>query len=294
MAGFLSPEKPSRGLVCPQGAVSLFAVEAIVRRRPIGYVTWVMDDHLVRWRDGSWRYPPQLEELFGRHLRQAKAVFVISPAMGEFFQDRFGVASEVLFSPADTDGEPLWEVQGHDTNVRLAYFGTIWPWQLDALGVLAKELGRANAHLDIYPGARGVPLSLRMTGVRVRERVDPREVATVMRRYDAVVLPAGFDPSVRHLTELNIATKMSECLASGTVTLLVAPPYAAMVRFLESSGAAIIIRDTRDSAVVDAIKRVRSQSERRAVLQAARALVQARLCTAAMRRVWLEKTADLN
>jgi hypothetical protein len=98
-----------------------------------------------------------------------------------------------------------------------------------------------------------------------------------MRRYDAVVLPASFDPAMRHLSGLNIATKMSGCLASGTVTLLIGPRYAAMARFLEGSGAAVIVSDNMGSAVVDAVARLRNRGNRSAVLQSARNPVESHL-----------------
>ena len=293
-AFFPPSERPLRGLVCPQAATSLYAVEGLTKSRPIEYITWMMDDHLVRWRDGNWEYPPHIEDLLARHLRRARCVFVISPAMAEFFQERFGVESTVLFSPADIGGDPQWEVSHDGESARLGYFGAIGQWQLDALRLVAESLKSANASLDIYSADRSVPEPLRHPAVTARGRLRPADVVSTMRRYDAVVLPASFDPAMRHMSGLNIATKMSECLASGTVTLLIAPRYAAMVRFLDSSGGAVIVRDNIINAVVDAIAQLRNGSNRKAVLQSARNLVQSHLSTAAMRQVWLKGAARLN
>ena len=62
-----------------------------------------------------------------------------------------------------------------------------------------------------------------------------------MRTCDAVVLPISFGESDRNLCEFNVATKLSELLASGTVILAVGPEYAAMTKLLQSAGAAQIV-----------------------------------------------------
>ncbi len=114
-----------------------------------------------------------------------------------------------------------------------------------------------------------------------------------MRSYDAVVLPASFEPAVRAMSEFNIATKMSECLASGAVTLFVGPDYSAMGRFLEKHGAAVLVMDNAPSAVIGSIERLRSSQNRRAVLESAN-LVQSQMSVAAMHGIWLKGVARLN
>lgn len=283
-----------RGLVCPQAAISLYVVEDLAERRPVEYLTWIMDDHLVRWINGEWRYPPQLEELFAKHLRRAKCVFVISPAMSKFIHERFGVDSEVLFGPADPSGDPRWEIARDDNRIRLGYFGAVGRWQTDSLSLLANALETAGASLDIYAEDNCLPAPLQVHGVRRLGRIEPAEVPSAMREYDAVVLPASFDRSMRNMTELNIATKMSECLASGTVTLFVGPRYAAIARFLEGTGAALIISENTSAAVADAIAKLRSREHRVALLKSARNLVQSKLSIRAMHEIWRKGAAHLN
>lgn len=279
-------------LVCPQGAESLYAVEALLRRRQLQYVTWVMDDHLARWRDGALRYPPGLEVLFAKHLRGARSVFTISPAMAYFYRERFGVESRVLFGPATSLGPPVWSRPRAEHRVRLGYFGALGRWQLDALNVLARYLARADAELDVYSSSDPPP-TLQTSAVSFKGRLAPHEVSSTMRGYDAVVLPVSSAPELRHMSQLNIATKMSECLASGTVTLAIAPPYAAMVRFLEERGAAILVLEETASAVQAGIEQIRDDSTRRKLIEAARALAEGELSSAAMHSVWTEGIAPL-
>jgi glycosyltransferase involved in cell wall biosynthesis len=291
---FAGSKQVLRGLVCPQGVASLYTAEALSQMRPFHYVTWMMDDHLVRWHGDCWHYPPHIEELLARHLRRARAVFVISPTMGQYFRERFGIDSTVLFGPADVREEPRWETPRGDGGLRLGYFGAVEQWQLDALRLLADCLEPANAQLDIYTASVPDSKALRGSGVRFRERLQPGEIAAAMRDYDAVVLPASFDPAMRHITELSLATKMSECLASGTVSLLIAPPYAAMARYLAGTSAAVVVTEKSAASMGDALVRLRNPAERIAILQAARDLVKARLTTPVMRDIWMAGAARLN
>ena len=107
-----------------------------------------------------------------------------------------------------------------------------------------------------------------------------------MRAYDAVLLPVSFEDKLRNLSQLNVATKMSECVASGTVTMVVAPADAAMVNLLEPTGAAYIVCDPTTAALSDAVTKVRQPLIRQRILMAAQRLVAAQLSTAHMRSKW--------
>lgn len=121
----------------------------------------------------------------------------------------------------------------------------------------------------------------------LRGHLNSNSVIQMMRNYDAVVLPIGFSDALRHLSEFNIATKMSECLASGTATLVVGPKYAAMVKFLEPYQAAWIesnLTKTSLAANFEGILNLESRKER---LANAQHLVKRQLSVSAMRKRWL-------
>jgi len=287
-------DRPLRALVCPQGPHSLYAIEALGRLRPLEYVSWVMDDHLVRWHNDNWHYPADFEEMLRKHLKRARTVFVISPSMGEFFRERFGVESEVLFGSADLSAEPRWDVPQSDGHIRLGYFGALGPWQLDALVLLADGLAAANASLEIYTGNSALPEALQRPQVKLQGRIPPAQVPSTMRTYDAVVLPASFEPHMRNMTGLNIATKMSESLASGTVTFLIGPPYGAMTRYLEEAGAAVLVSNRDPGSVATAVASIRDMAFRKNILQSAQQLVESNLSSAAMRKIWHRGLARLS
>jgi hypothetical protein len=284
---FRGKKEVVRGLVCPAGFDSLYCVDAFSRFPEIEYVTWIMDDAFVRWDGDAWRYEKGVEGLLQRHLNRAKAVFTISPAMQAFFHSRFGVRSEVLFGPAEALASPVWQRPGRGETVRLGYFGALFPWQTDTLRLLAERLGSLNSVLDIYGGFESLPSCLNHPGVTFCGRIPPQQVRSVMQSYDAVVLPVSFEPQARNLSEFNIATKMSECLSSGTLTLAIAPPYAIMSKILQSEQAAVVVNETSSSALRDAIGRIRAETDRVKILRAAGRYVESALSSDAMRRVWL-------
>jgi hypothetical protein len=274
----------SRWLVVPQHVASVHVMNRLWRRRPVQYVTWLMDDHVIEWRNG-WRYSRRFEAEFAFHLQHAQQVFAISPAMARLYRDRFRVNAEVLFGSADAVSPPVYPSPSIPGPVRLCYFGAIRAWQRDALERLVAHLGVLDARLDLF-GLQDPPAQLRCQHVSVCAPVPANEVVPRMREYDGVVIPASFSEDHRNLTELNIATKMSECFASGTVPVVVAPAYAAMAKFAHENGGAVVISDFGDSAQLTALRNLKNVDFRARILGDARRVADNVCSTRAMRRTW--------
>jgi glycosyltransferase involved in cell wall biosynthesis len=283
---FFGGKETLRALVCPQGAPSIQVMESLRTRRNLRYITWMMDDHMVRYVSGRWTYPQEYRKLFKKHLCYADTVFVISPVLQEFYEREFGVKSEVLFGPADTGGPQVYEVPSGDGPLKVAYFGRMWDWQLDGLVRFASALEPGKQRLDVYSADSNLPARLRLPWVQAKGFLPADAVPATMRKYAAVLLPLSFSSAHRNLVELNIATKMSECLASGTVAIVFGPQYAAMVRFLESTGAACVMTEESlvDWPIISA--RLKNPEFRRQMLDAARRLLETELSTGRMRARW--------
>jgi hypothetical protein len=276
----------SSWLVVPQNRLSIHLMNRIFRTKRVDYVTWMMDDHVVRWNtDNGWYYPEGFEDEFRFHLQNARKVLVISPAMAGLYRDRFGVDSEVVFGPADPVDAPVHKSLEPSGPVRLCYFGALWNWQLDPLEELARNLPSLNATLDIFTHNE-VPPSLNGGMVNVQPAVPAQDVMHRMRQYDGVVIGASSKGQNRNLTELNISTKLSECLASGTVTVIIGPEYAAMVRFVRAYGGALVVSDFGDPTQLASLSRLKDSSFRERLLNQARNTAEAMCSVEAMRRVW--------
>lgn len=282
-----------RWLVCPQSDLSLYTIERFKKKGPVSYITWFMDDHLIRFNGNRWEYRREHRAAMQRHLQGARRVFVISPVLQDFYRSQFGVDSEVLFNPCDPVGEPVWDRRESCATLRFAYFGRVWLWQEDALARLAEFLDDGRVSLDVFSFQSRLPESLQRRGVTLRTGVPRDSVLHEMRKYDAIVLPIGFRSDLRHLSEFNIATKMSECLASGTITLAIGPEYSAMIRYLKPYNAAVTVTSLKSAEVQDALERIRDGAERRMVLENAQRLVAGELSCRAMRRKWLDGLACL-
>lgn len=276
----------SSWLVVPQNRFSIHVMNGIFRIKRVDYVTWMMDDHFVRWNtEKGWYYPEGFEDELRFHLQNARKVLVISPVMAELYRDRFGVDSEVVFGPADPVHAPVYESVEPSGPISLCYFGALWNWQLDPLEKLARHLTSLNATLDIFTHHE-VPASLSGGRVSVQPPVLPKDVIHRMRQYDGVVIGASSKEEDRNLTELSISTKLSESLASGTVTVVIGPEYAAMVRFVRAFGGALIVSDFEDSTQLASLSRLKETSSREQLLDQARNTVEATCSVEAMRRIW--------
>lgn len=272
-------------LVCPQSDLSLRVVGELRQVLEVSYVTWIMDDHLVRFINGEWTYRHDHRRAMERHLREAEAIFVISDALGDLYRRQFGVESTVLFGPCDPVGEPVWHPSAE--GLKLAYFGAVTEWQFDALAAVASSIRATPAAvLDVFSPSRPLPSAFRVRGVHEKAPVEKTDVVRAMRSYDAIVLPISFDPRMRHLSELNIATKMAECVASGTVTLVIGPEYSAMVRYLRANDAAVVVTSPAAEAIAAGLREVKNVRRRAEVLRSARELAVKELAAAPMRARW--------
>ena len=276
--------RQSSWLVVPQNIPSVLVMNRVFRSRPVDYITWLMDDHVIKWSNG-WYYPHGFEAEFAFHLRHARKVVVISPAMARLYRDRFDVDAEVLFSPADRVCSPVYQSSNPVGPVRLCYFGAIYWWQCDALERLVTQLAVVDATLDLF-SLHDPPAQFRSPRVSVRPPVPAKEVMSRMRGYDGVVIPASFHEDQRNLTELNIATKMSECFASGTVPVIVAPAYAAMAQFAREYGGAVIVSDFDDPVQVSALRNLKARDLREHILGQARRVAETVCSTSAIRSTW--------
>ncbi|HET7536578.1 MAG TPA: hypothetical protein VFJ90_09005, partial [Candidatus Didemnitutus sp.] len=90
----------------------------------------------------------------------------------------------------------------------------------------------------------------------------------------------------RSLTEFNIATKMSECYASGTVPVIIAPEYAAMVTFAKRKGGAVTISDFNDPGQVDVLRNLKSTELRKRILTEARQVALTECSNQVMKGRW--------
>lgn len=275
-------------LVVPQHHQSVLLTNILASKRNMRYCAWVMDDHVLRFnRNSGFHYPrpPYYEKAFKTFLSRAKCVFVISENMRQFYKKRFDIDSLVLFGPSDWSGQQAI-VSLPDGPIRLCYFGAVWKWQEDALEKLSNALGSLDATLDIYTFHKVPQTVADNKRIRIMEPVSSHLVKERMNQYDAVSILFGFSDEVRALSELNISTKLSECLASGIPTILVGPEYGAMTDFGRRHECCIILSDLTDQRQIEEFKIALHSPKREVLLEKASIVSQHITSTQAMRDIW--------
>ncbi|MBB5030971.1 glycosyltransferase family protein [Prosthecobacter vanneervenii] len=228
-------------LTSPQTTLAIRTMEKLKSLRSLSYVTWIMDDNWVQGDERSkWSYSPRVEVLLRTHLRNAEMVLTISQQMGEHYKRLFGVDFEVLFAPSPKNEirVPLDFVP----NRKLAYCGSLSIWPGDALSRLIPFLPELGYSLDIY-SHHSLPSNLQHSHVRKLPPLPAEDVQATMSKYDAVLLPIGFTSATSSYTNFNIATKMAECLGSGTVTIAIGPENAAMIRYFRTHNLGVCVSD---------------------------------------------------
>jgi hypothetical protein len=237
----------------------LDVIEQIYRRYSNEYITWVMDDHMVRWTKSGWMYPKNIESKFSLHLKNARLVYVISEAMVQFYKEKFDVESHVLFSPCDMVHAPAISSMIQGRPYRLVYFGSVGRWQNDALEFLLPSLNSGLAEIDIYTRSPELlPESFRaLPTCRICEPVPPSSITQKSSEYDAMLLPVSFKDELKNMSYFNVATKFSDCIGAQIPTIIIGPEESIMVKHAREYGAFFVIDANDPSKIEDALAKTR-------------------------------------
>jgi glycosyltransferase involved in cell wall biosynthesis len=282
----------AKWLFVPQSHRTVLVANQMLRRSPIRYVTWMMDDHVVKL-DSKRPYTSRFREAFARHLNEAAHVFVISEVMADFYHSEFGVRPTVLFGPAAEIGAGRF-LASPDGELRLAYLGAMSKWQKAPLIALAARLADVNARLDLYSHDPIYPELRTQPRVTHHGAVAADRVVAVNQDYDGVVIPISPEPGLRSMTRLNIATKMSECLASGTVSVVIGPSDAAMSEFVAARDAGLVCPFPLTTSWIARLALLRDEGFRRKVIINALEVARHELSVRAMQEHWISHTRSLS
>jgi glycosyltransferase involved in cell wall biosynthesis len=240
-------------LVIPQGNLSTDIVNSLYDKHQIKYIVWMMDDHLLKFKNGRWIYPRGYEKKFKKLLTNAYQVITISPQMADFYKKRFSVNSTIIFSGVDFQNFISYPSQLDSEKTTLAYLGSIHSWQTDAISMLFPLLDTNKVEIHIY-SHQNLPASLIRHGIFYKGALNHDELKTVIKFYDGILLPNSFDSKYRNMVEFNIATKMTEAIASGTVPVVIAPEYSAMSNFVKSRNLGIVVDSEEKITLLDDLK----------------------------------------
>ena len=206
----------------------------IARYFGVPLVAHVADDGLETEKGGAKASIAEL--LAGADVRVS-----ISEEMRQEYAQRYGVDSHVLHNGASED---LFAAAGapepRDGEFVVRYLGSIVPGQHFAA---IEDIAAAVRRLV----AAGVPVRFEMWGgswtrQHAESLVDGRSVVycgaigqaegyALLKSADLLTIPVSFDAQAFAKNRLSLPTKLAECLASGTPTLVYGPAGAAPVEF---------------------------------------------------------------
>ncbi len=277
-----------RLLVCPQGYISVRLTSRAVEELGAQYITWVMDDHPLKFGGASMRYRADYEAQWRDHLQKAHKIYVISDAMREFYRDMFGVDSDVLHGalPLRADTSAAASPRRANQGVRLGYAGSLSGWQQDPLELLADVARGVGAELHV--AGHELPRWLLKPAAVYRGQLAPEQAREMLAECDAVILPVSFSPEYTAMSRLNVATKLSELCACGRPILAIGPADAAMTRILLEHGAAVCVTSLSRKDLAMGVTSVLDKNVSRRVTANARRLFEKELNLENMQRRWQE------
>ena len=204
-----------------------------------------------------------------RVFRDSKHVFVMSEGMVELYRRNYpGLANCTAL--LHTFREPLPSFQAPPppgTTLKVGFCGTINDSCLEA----AQRLFRAVSKV---PGARVQfctrlsPSYLQKIGVWFdnSSHCTPArpELLQILSQMDFLLLPHGFTGRLAQVEyETIFPTKTIEYLISGRPILAHSPPGVFLTRFLKQHDCALVVEESSETALVDAIRRLQADAELR-------------------------------
>ena len=206
----------------------------IARHYGVPLVAHVADDGLEHQRGGVSASTQEL-------LKGAAARISISEEMRQEYANRYGVDSHVLHNGAADDlfADPD-PVDRRDDAFVVRYLGSIVPGQhfsaIEDIAAAVITLADAGVpvRFEIWGGSWTQQHAETLTDGRAvvyRGAVGKADGFALLKSADLLVIPVSFDEAAFSKNRLSLPTKLAECLASGTPTLVYGPAGAAPVEF---------------------------------------------------------------
>ncbi len=273
-------------LVSPQSLLAMDTMALLKARLPgLRYITWIMDELFAdRDETGQWDHPAAVKPVYQKHLNEANGIIVISEPMRELYCRLYGVDSEVIFSPAPDDSPAT--VPASPQGKKLAYFGSLHVWPADALERFSEPATSLGYTLCIHSFQRELPQKLQHPGVQLLPPLPPEDIPKQIPLYDGILVPIGFADNLQRSSCFNIPTKMSECLGSGNVTIVIGPENSATVRYVKETQTGITISDTDRAVVSQALEALQDEAQRNAIITRALTHTQGALSQASIHSKW--------
>jgi glycosyltransferase involved in cell wall biosynthesis len=231
----------------------------IARHFNVPLVAHVADDGLETERGGATTSIADL-------LARADVRVCISEEMRQEYAKRYGVDSHVLHNGASEDlFAPAAAAEQRDTEFVIRYLGSIVPSQhfsaIEDIAAAVRSLAGAGlpVRFEIWGGSWTQQHAEKLTDGRAvvyRGVIGQAEGFALLKSADLLTIPISFDAVSFSKNRLSLPTKLAECLASGTPTLVYGPPGAAPVEFCRRHRVGSFIDERSVDRVVACIRQM--------------------------------------
>jgi glycosyltransferase involved in cell wall biosynthesis len=218
----------------------------------------IVHDDWPRVADVAPQFRNWLDQRFGQVYRQAQSRFCVSPAMGRFYEERYGAPATVVYPSRTADcadfEEPPARLADREHQFTVVFAGTINSrGYVQALTAVQQAVERVNGRLVIF-GPLTVEAAeqagLSHPNIEIGGLLDSSELLMRLREEaDALFVPMSFAASDRANMEMAFPSKLADYTATGIPLLIYGPSYCSAVAWArENPGVAEVVEAERDLA----------------------------------------------
>lgn len=191
------------------------------------------------------------EGRFREAYRSAASRFCISPAMRDYYFERYGVGSEVLYPSRAKDARdwavPPPRVTRRESPLTVAFAGSLSVGHVPLLESLERALAGLGGRLEIYGASLAPAVQARLSSpVTSFHPFMPADALTerLRERADVLVMPMSFEAGDAQNMALCFPAKLADYTAMGIPVLIIGPDYCSAVRWArENPGVAAIVTE---------------------------------------------------
>lgn len=210
-------------------------------------VLFAADDVYSVYKSGKDAYSQKLVKRFHSLMEMADKVYAISPAMCKYYGDVFGKEFDLLqkgcegFSPVNA---------GDSSCVKMVYAGNLLYGRYEILCRISEAIKNAAekfpVSFEIYSGdilSEGELKGLENSFTKFMGRRPYNEIEKIIAKCDVVLHAESFEPDKIQEVKFSFSTKITDCLKSGSVLLVVGPSGIASVDYAKEVPGVCVIDD---------------------------------------------------
>jgi glycosyltransferase involved in cell wall biosynthesis len=249
------------------------AAAEIAKQRRVPLHLAVHDDW-PRVADIAPRFRNRIDEQFGDIYRRARSRLCVSPAMGRFYEDRYGAPANVIYPSRAAQAiefeNPPARIANNNNQFTVAFAGTInSQGYVHALQALQNVLKAVNGRLLVFgplTAAAAEQMGLNDPNTKICGLLSSEQLLARLREEaDALFVPMSFADGDRINMKMAFPSKLADYTATGLPLLIYGPAYCSAVAWArDNPGVAEVVES--ESSLGGAVASLAGDPEHRLAL----------------------------